>query len=137
MLHHFFVGCTEEAAFRYIAYDCILKRLMFLPTWLAILISSIGFGLMHLMNAPIPAMMIFTVPQVVMAAVLGVLLAHGYIKKGLWLPILVHATYNILTSTPTIVQAIVFFLGVWILSVLPVYFYHVKKRTNQYIQKAV
>ena len=94
MLHDLFTGIFEETAFRYMLYDIVLRKILVFPYKHALVISSILFGLAHFNNI-IPGFSAYlVVPQVVMAAFVGIIFAYAYLRKGLWLPIIVHMLYN-------------------------------------------
>ena len=87
----FLVGIFEEVWFRYLVMDCMLTKWLKSPVWLAVTLSSIMFGLAHLMN---PGGWHATLPQAIGAIGAGFWFAHVYKKYGLHMAIFTHAIYN-------------------------------------------
>ncbi len=91
-LTNFFVGLVEETAFRGVILNVMLEK------WgndkkgqtKALVISSVFFGMMHLVNLTIEP--IFSVlSQVVYAAAMGLLLGVIYLKtRNMWAVIIIH-----------------------------------------------
>jgi len=77
----FLAGIIEELLFR----GVLLNRLTeWMPTWAAVLISSIVFGLVHM--DPF---------QILYATFMGLIFAWSYIRtKNLWIPIVGHVVFN-------------------------------------------
>jgi len=86
LLHYIFVALSEEILFR----GYILKNLMAsCNKYIALLISSILFSLMHLANNHIDAISILEL------FIGGILLGLSYIyNKRLWLPVALHFSWN-------------------------------------------
>jgi len=72
---------VEELCFR----GVVLNRLSaWMPTWAAVLISSIVFGLVHIDTF-----------QILYTTLIGFIFAWGYIRtKNLWIPIVGHVVFN-------------------------------------------
>ena len=78
-----FIGAiVEELVFR----GVLLNRLStWMPAWVAILASSIIFGLIH-----------FNLIQILYAIPMGVLLATAYMRtRNMWIPIIGHIAFNL------------------------------------------
>jgi len=97
------IGILEEVMFRYFIYDCMLQKWLKSPKIIAMVISSLGFGLAHANNASVMGINIwYVVPQIIGAAVLGFFFVWLYEKIGLHMCILVHALYDFLCIFSTI-----------------------------------
>ena len=71
----------EEVVFRGFLLTSLTK---FMPTWLAVLISSLGFGLAHASARDLPQL-----------AALGTLLGFSYVRsRNLLTPMLIHGAWN-------------------------------------------
>jgi len=82
------VGCAEEAIFRYLVMDLLFTKVLKLSDNVALALSSLLFGLAHLLNGP------GHLPQVFEAIAMGAVLGYLYRRLGLWAPIFVHASFN-------------------------------------------
>lgn len=85
-------GCAEEALFRYLLMDLIFSKIG-LSQNVALVVSSILFGLAHFLNGP------GSTPQVFEAMAMGALLGYLYRRYGLWASILLHASFNFFVIT--------------------------------------
>jgi membrane protease YdiL (CAAX protease family) len=89
------IGILEEGMFRYLFYDCLLKKWLKAPHVLAMVISALLFGAAHFNNALVLNISLwYVVPQVIGAAVMGFFFVYLYNKFGLHVAILVHALYD-------------------------------------------
>ena len=89
---NFLVGLFEETLFRGIVFHGLRTRH---SLWVAILFSSLLFGLFHLVNLAIGQNFQITVFQVVNATALGIFFCAIYLQSGsLWPPIVLHAIWN-------------------------------------------
>lgn len=88
VLDNFYVGCAEEAMFRYLLMDLLLIKRLKLTPRVALVASSVAFGLTHYLNGP------GSTPQVCEAMAMGGVLGLLYQRYGLWAPILLHASFN-------------------------------------------
>lgn len=71
----------EETVFRGFLLTSLTK---FMPTWVAVLISSLGFGLAHASARDLPQL-----------AALGTLLGFSYVRsRNLLTPMLIHGAWN-------------------------------------------
>jgi membrane protease YdiL (CAAX protease family) len=86
----FAVGVFEEVYFRYLVMDCLLEKWAELGPTIALLLSSVMFGMAHLANAGYP----YSMPQAIAATGAGLWFAYLYRKKGLHFAIFTHAIYN-------------------------------------------
>jgi len=91
-LRYFYVGSVEEAVFRYMIQDRLFGFVCRLPEWASLILASIIFGSVHLLN---PAGMPNTIPQAVGACFAGLWLGRIYRKQGLHMAILTHALYDL------------------------------------------
>lgn len=94
ILGGFAVGAAEEFAFRKVILGSILSRRI--SAMKALVISSVLFGLFHLVNLTVTPHAILGVgSQVVYTGCLGLLLGAIYLRtKNIWVPILVHGTID-------------------------------------------
>jgi len=98
----FFIECLstgffEEIVFRGIILIYLVRRFAHLKNGflLAILISSIIFGLVHIFNLYNGASIIDTLMQIGYSFLVGMMWAVMYLKtKNIWLVMLLHATFN-------------------------------------------
>lgn len=90
------IGILEETLYRYLLMDSIMIRWLKIPAKLAIALSSVLFGLSHLMNTPGDPLA--SLPQAVGAVGAGVVFANVYRhyegKDGLHMAIMTHAMYD-------------------------------------------
>lgn len=92
LLAFFIVGATEEFIFRGLIFGSLISRGKSVP--FAVAVSSILFGLIHLVNLTHQSLN-NTVLQVIYVAALGVLLATIYMKSNnLLLPIILHTAID-------------------------------------------
>lgn len=89
------VGCNEEIYFRGLAYSFLLGK----GKKVAIVVSSIIFGILHLANALSGKNMLYLVLQVAFAFLVGLALAEVFsITKSLWLLIAWHAVHDYIAN---------------------------------------
>jgi membrane protease YdiL (CAAX protease family) len=71
------------------------------PTWLSILVPSIGFGIQHMFFAPtVAGMVVYAVAFFVWGVVGGII----YAKQGRLMPLIVaHLVVNLFTSAPALI----------------------------------
>jgi membrane protease YdiL (CAAX protease family) len=82
----------EEILFRGIILTLLLKKLEIRK---AIFVDGLLFGLLHILNILVGRSIRTTIYQIFAAFVLGLLLAHMYVKTGnLWAPIFLHYLSN-------------------------------------------
>jgi membrane protease YdiL (CAAX protease family) len=86
------VGFSEELMFRGFLYSGLRDRL---SLWPAALITSLAFGLVHVLNVGVTGHLRLALLQSASAAMLGLLLLGLRLRMGsLWPAILVHALWN-------------------------------------------
>lgn len=91
------VGFFEEILFRGIILMMLIERLSSKKhgIWIAVMVSSIVFGMMHLFNLFNGAHLGDTLLQIGYSTLMGMLWAVMYLRtKNLWLTMLLHASYN-------------------------------------------
>ena len=91
------VGFFEEILFRGILLIILIEKLNHLKNgmFVSVLISSLIFGFLHLVNLFEGASISSTMLQVGYSFLMGMLWAVIYLKTGnLWLVMILHATYN-------------------------------------------
>ncbi|MDY0074926.1 MAG: type II CAAX endopeptidase family protein [Acholeplasmataceae bacterium] len=91
------IGFFEEIIFRAILLIYLVELLSDKKqgVLIAIILSSILFGLMHLLNYFTGSTLIDTLMQVGYSTLLGMMWAVIYLKtKNIWLVMILHATYN-------------------------------------------
>lgn len=96
-LESFSVGLFEEIIFRGLILVVLLDRLpsTVKGTFLAVVISSLIFGVTHLFNIFTGASVGFTLLQVSYSFLMGLMWAVVFIKtKNIWMSIILHSSYN-------------------------------------------
>lgn len=89
---NFFVGLSEELLFRGILFGALRQKNRLIT---AIVVSSVAFGLLHLVNAGVGQSADQTLFQVINATALGVLFcALTLITNNLWPAIMLHMVWN-------------------------------------------
>lgn len=89
------IGLVEEGMFRYLLYDCILRKWLRFPIVISAILSAMMFGAAHFNNAIVSQISLwYVVSQVIGAAGLGVFFVYLYEKLGLHMTIVVHACYD-------------------------------------------
>lgn len=88
------IGIVEETLYRYLMMDCLMEQFMKLPSKVALIVSSVLFGSMHIFNTP--QNLWLSVPQALGAIGGGLLLSLMYKRFGLHYVIMVHALYDFL-----------------------------------------
>ncbi len=91
------VGFFEEIIFRGLLLMLLIERLSTKKhgIWIAVISSSILFGMIHLINLINGASLSGTLLQVIYSTLMGMLWAVMYLRtKNLWLTMVLHATYN-------------------------------------------
>lgn len=84
---HLLVALVEEGIFRGIIFRLLERTL---GTWIAIILSAILFGLMHIMN---PGATLFGATAIALEA--GIMLGAAYIlTRNLWLAVGIHWAWN-------------------------------------------
>ncbi len=100
------IGIFEEFLFRGVILNMLLEKGQENPTnkVSAILISSVLFGLVHLLNLfDHPDLILFTVSQVFYATFIGIYLAVLYLKtRNIWVVALCHAAIDLAGALPQI-----------------------------------
>lgn len=86
-----YIGCAEEALFRYLLMDKLLEGKLKASTLVSTVVSSVMFGAAHFVNHPT---WIQGLPQVFSTTAAGVVFAYVYRRHGLPAAILLHAAYN-------------------------------------------
>ena len=93
LLYTLFLGSiVEETIFRYIFLREILLKLCKTPPSFALVISSVAFGLIHLLN---DGNWVYNLPQVVSTIGCGLVFGHAYRKNNLLFVIVLHTLYNL------------------------------------------
>jgi membrane protease YdiL (CAAX protease family) len=93
----FFVGCFEELAFRGFVFLLILERMKknTVGAFMSIFISSVLFGVIHIVNLFAGADPVGVLLQVGYSALIGALCSVVLIKtRNLWYCVSLHAIYN-------------------------------------------
>ncbi|MGF0537191.1 CPBP family intramembrane glutamic endopeptidase [Agrobacterium sp. ES01] len=86
------VGFSEEVMFRGILYRALLTRF---SIWPAILMTTVGFGVVHVLNGLITGDFGASMIQALTAASTGILLIAILIRTGsIWTSIIVHALWD-------------------------------------------
>lgn len=91
------VGFFEEIIFRGILLSFLMQKFIDMKNgiWMSIIISSLIFGIFHMINVFTGASMSITIVQMGYSFLMGMLWAVMYLRTGnLWLTMLLHATYN-------------------------------------------
>ena len=96
-IESFSIGFFEEIIFRGVILVVLLQRLPKTRkgAFLAVVISSAIFGIIHLFNILAGASIGSTLLQVGYSFLMGMMWAVVFIKtKNIWMPIILHTTYN-------------------------------------------
>ena len=92
LILNFFVGLSEELLFRGFLFGGLRQRFRLIN---AIILSSIAFGLLHLINAGAGQSLTETAFQIVMAATLGALFCGLVLQSNsIWPAIVMHMVWN-------------------------------------------
>lgn len=107
IVEQIFVGVFEEFLFRGVVLNILLKKFRrknHRNKMLAIMISSVLFGMVHLLNLfSEPQMLVATIDQVFYSIFIGVFLAALYLRlNNIWLVVFYHFIYNIVTELPVL-----------------------------------
>ncbi len=97
LIECFSVGLFEEILFRYLIFIVIMQHLDMTKKniFIAMVITSIVFGLFHLINLFSGAGLGTTIQQVGYTTVLGLMWSMTFfITRNIWVPIILHTTYN-------------------------------------------
>lgn len=99
----FMAGCTLTAVFEEIMCRGLIQNILcerMKDPWHAMVISSAIFALLHFLNlVGKPYFLVGTTVQVLYTFALGTLFAVSYDKsKNLWVPVILHAIFNMLGS---------------------------------------
>ena len=120
------IGFIEEIIFRGFLFKMMEKD----NQKVAIIVSSLTFGVGHIINLMLGADLMMTMMQIVYASIIGYLFVTIFIKSGSLIPcILAHGINNALTiffvDTPNI------FISMFFLGVIPLlYTYYLMKRCS-------
>jgi uncharacterized protein len=86
------IGLSEEWMFRGVLFQGLRSRL---PMWPAIVLTSLLFGAVHVLNVIVTGQLAEAVVQAVAAAMSGMLLLALLIRTGsIWVPIAYHALWD-------------------------------------------
>lgn len=107
IIEQIFVGVFEEFLFRGFLLNILLKKFRnknHKNKMVAIMISSVLFGIVHLLNLfSEPQMLVSTIDQVFYSIFIGVFFAAIYLRtNNIWLVAFYHFLYNIVTELPVI-----------------------------------
>lgn len=95
-------GFREEIIYRFILFKVLFLETLRLPFWIALILSSVLFGITHynnLMRLGDPMSVIITSYQVCGATIMGCLLGYlYYYTNNLMFVILLHGMYDFINS---------------------------------------
>ncbi|MGI3169913.1 CPBP family intramembrane glutamic endopeptidase [Pseudooceanicola sp. C21-150M6] len=95
LINTFFVGFSEETMFRGVLYRALRQTM---HIWPAILLVSVAFGSVHVLNGFITGEFAGAALQATMAACSGLLLMAIFLRTGsLWVAIIYHALWDAVT----------------------------------------
>lgn len=100
LVNTLFVGFSEETMFRGVLYRALRGRM---GIWPAILLVSVAFGGVHVLNGFITGVFAAAALQALMAACSGLLLMAIFLRTGsLWVAIVYHALWDAATFVVTL-----------------------------------
>lgn len=107
IIEQIFIGVFEEFLFRGLLLNVILEKMQrhrFGDQMAAVLISSVLFGLVHLLNLfSMPQMINATIDQVCYSTFIGIFLGVLYLRThNIWVVVFYHAIYDIASELPVI-----------------------------------
>lgn len=111
IIEQIFIGVFEEFLFRGLILNIILKKMQehsFKSKMTAVVISSVLFGVVHLLNLfSAPQLINETIDQVFYAAFIGVFLGALYLRShNIWVVVFYHAIYDMASELPVIFHEI-------------------------------
>jgi len=107
IIEQIFVGIFEEFLFRGLVLNTLLAKTEsqgFKEKWIAIVISSFLFGIVHLWNLfSEPKLINFTLAQVFYAVFIGIFLGVLYLRtENIWVVVFYHALVDVVSELPGI-----------------------------------
>lgn len=111
VIEQIFVGVFEEFLFRGLILNTLLKKLQsdqYKNKMIAIVISSLLFGSVHLLNLfSEPQMLYATIDQVFYASFIGIFLGALYLRtNNIWVVVFYHFIYDLVSELPVIFHEI-------------------------------
>ena len=107
IIEQILIGVFEEFLFRGLLLNILLEKMQrhrFKDKMAAVLISSILFGLVHLLNLfSMPQMVNATIDQVCYSIFIGIFLGVLYLRThNIWVVVFYHAIYDMASELPVI-----------------------------------